>query len=201
MGGWFNREINTVEDLRGLKMRMPALGGSVLNRAGGTAVLTAGAEIYTNLERGVIDAAEWIGPYHDYLMGFHEIAKYYYYPGWQEPGSVLEMSINKSKFEQLPLHLQEILRAAASRLTLWMLSQFEAKNAEYLAKIKAETKVEVRSYPPEVLARLREISAEVMQELVSTHPMSKKIYDSIVAFKTNSENWTEASERFYYNGL
>jgi TRAP-type mannitol/chloroaromatic compound transport system substrate-binding protein len=198
MGGWFNREINTVADLRGLKMRMPGLGGSVLNRAGGTAVLTAGAEIYTNLERGVIDATEWIGPYHDYLMGFHEIAKYYYYPGWHEPGSVLEMIVNKNKFEQLPLHLREIVRTASARLTLWMLSEFEAKNAEYLAKIKSETNVEIRRFPPEVLARLREISKDVVQQLVASDPMSRKIYDSLMAFKAQINDWADVSERIFF---
>ena len=102
MGGWFNKEILSIEDLNGLKMRIPGFGGKVLSKAGGTAVTVAGGEIYTNLERGVIDATEWIGPYHDYLMGFYQVAKYYYYPGWHEPGGVLEMIVNKGKFQLLP---------------------------------------------------------------------------------------------------
>ncbi len=201
MGGWFNREIKTNEDLRGLKMRIPGLGGNVLNRAGGTAVLTAGAEIYTNLERGVIDATEWIGPYHDYLMGFHEIAKYYYYPGWHEAGSVLEIFVNKPKFDSLPVYLQEIVRSAAARLNVWTLSEFETRNAEYLAKIRAETKVEIRSFPPEVLAQLRAISKQVAEELAISDPMSKKIYDSLLAFKSKINGWADISERMYYNSF
>ena len=108
MGGWFNKEINTVTDLQGLKMRIPGLGGKVLARVGGTPMLVSGGEIYTNLERGVLDATEWIGPYHDYLMGLHQVAKYYYYPGWHETGPALEMIFNKDKFNELPPDLREI---------------------------------------------------------------------------------------------
>ena len=103
MGGWFNKEINSIEDLQGLKIRMPGLGGKVLNKVGASVINVAGGEIYTNLDRGNIDATEWIGPYHDYQMGFHKIAKYYYYPGWHEPGTVLEMFINQEAFEQTSL--------------------------------------------------------------------------------------------------
>lgn len=198
MGGWFNREINSVDDLKGLKMRIPGLGGNVLNRAGGTAVLTSGAEIYTNLERGVIDATEWIGPYHDYLMGFHEIAKYYYYPGWHEPGTVLEIFVSKLKFERLPLHLQEIIRSAAARINIWMLSEFETRNAEYLAKIRTETKVDIRSFPPDVITHLREISKHVIEELADSDPICRKIYDSLLAFKEKINVWADVSERVFY---
>ncbi len=102
MGGWFNRRIDSVADFRGLKMRMPGLGGRVLERLGGTPVLLPGGEIYTGLERGILDATEWVGPYHDYIMGFHEIAKYYYYPGWHEPGTNFEFFVNQEKYEALP---------------------------------------------------------------------------------------------------
>ena len=106
---YVNKEINSIQDLKGLKMRIPGFGGKVLSKVGGSAVTVAGGEIYTNLERGVIDATEWIGPYHDYLMGFYQVAKYYYYPGWHEPGGVLEMIVNKKKFYNLPSDLQEII--------------------------------------------------------------------------------------------
>ncbi len=199
MGGWFNREINSVQDLRGLKMRIPGLGGRVLDRAGGTAVLTAGSEIYTNLERGVIDATEWIGPYHDYLMGFHQIARYYYYPGWHEPGTVLELFVNKVKFERLPLHLQEIIRSAAARLNIWMLSEFETKNAEYLTKIRETTRIQIRAFPSDVIERLREISKGVMQELAGSNPLCQKIYDSLIVFQNSINTWADISERVFYS--
>ena len=112
MGGWFNKQINSFNDLNGLKMRIPGFGGKVLSKAGGTAVTVAGGEIYTNLERGVIDATEWIGPYHDYLMGFYQVAKYYYYPGWHEPGTCLEAFINLKAYNELNGDLKRLLEMA-----------------------------------------------------------------------------------------
>jgi TRAP-type mannitol/chloroaromatic compound transport system substrate-binding protein len=201
MGGWFNKEIKTVDDLRGLKMRIPGLGGKVLERAGGTAVLSPGSEIYTNLERGVIDATEWIGPYHDTKMGFHKIAKYFYYPGWHEPGTVLELIFNKPTFEALPKHLQAILEAAAYRLNLWTISQFEAQNGIALEMLRMEGKVDIRPFPPEVIARLKELSAEVINEIVAADPMSAKVYQSYAAFREHVTQWSALSERAYYEML
>lgn len=201
MGGWFNKEINTIDDLKGLKMRIPGLGGKVLGKAGGTAVLSAGGEIYTNLERGVIDATEWIGPYHDYKMGFHKIAKYYYAPGWHECGTALELIINKTKFEQLPADLQMIVRTAAARLNVWMLSEFEAQNSIYLEKIIAEGKVELRNYPSEVLEQLRVYTDETIAEITSQDADSKKIYDSYTSFRKKIINWSTLTEKVYYNNI
>ena len=201
MGGWFNREINTTDDLKGIKMRIPGLGGKVIAKAGGSAILSAGGEIYTNLERGVIDATEWVGPYHDYLMGFHKIAKYYYYPGWHEPGSAVELTVNKTAFEGLPENLQEIIRSAAYRANLWMLSTFEAKNNEYLQKILDEKGVEVRKFPDSVLDTLKKYSQEVIEELTSSDAMSKKVYDSFFTFRKNIKKWSDISERIYYTSI
>lgn len=198
MAGWFNREINTIEDFKGLKMRIPGLGGKVLERAGGTAVLSAGSELYTNLERGVIDATEWIGPYHDYLMGFHEIAKYYYSPGWHEPGSNLEVVINKRLFDSLSADLQEILRTAAFRLNMWTLSEFEAKNNEYLQKILTETDVEVRRLNDDVLAQLRTYTTETLEDLANQSPLTRKVYDSYRMFQKNIGQWSQYSESSYH---
>lgn len=201
MGGWFNREINEESDLKGLKMRIPGLGGKVLERAGGAPVLLAGGELYTSLERGVIDAAEWIGPYHDYIMGFHEIARYYYAPGWHEPGSVLELFVNKSTFEALPADLQAIVRTASHRLSAWILYEFETKNALYLQKIQEETQVELRLFPPEVLENFRAISNDILQELADSDPDSKKVLESYRKFMKQAHNWGNYSERAYFNNL
>ncbi|MEZ4887755.1 MAG: TRAP transporter substrate-binding protein [Chitinophagales bacterium] len=201
MGGWFNREINSVADLKGLKMRIPGLGGKVLEKAGGAAVLSAGSELYTNLERGVIDATEWIGPFHDYRMGFHKIAKYYYTPGWHELGSVLELGINKQSFEQLPKDLQVILETASMRLNLWTLAEIETKNAEYLEKIKAEGKIEIREFPDEVLAQLRVYTEEVIAELVASDPVAKKVYDSFEGFRKQIKAWSALTEKVYYDKI
>lgn len=201
MGGWFNREINTVDDLKGLKMRIPGLGAKVIAKAGGSAILTAGGEIYTNLERGVIDATEWVGPYHDYLMGFHEIAKYYYYPGWHEPGPVLELSVSKPAWDSLPPDLQAIVRAAADRGNMWMLSEFEAQNNTYLQKILAEPGLEVRRFPDEVLDALRRYADEVIEELIAKDPTSKKVYESFSKFRKEVTSWAEVSEKVYYTAI
>jgi TRAP-type mannitol/chloroaromatic compound transport system substrate-binding protein len=201
MAGWFNREINNTDDFKGLKMRMPGLGGKVLNELGATAVLSAGSEIYTNLERGVIDATEWIGPYHDYLMGFHKIAKYYYAPGWHEPGSTLEFMFNNREFDLLPKDLQVIIEVATAKLNVLTLSEFESKNNEYVQKIKADSKVEFRTLPDDVLLSLKNASENVLEELVTDNIECKKIYSSIKSFKTNISQWANKSEMLYYNKL
>lgn len=194
MGGWFNRQINSVADMQGLKMRMPGLGGKVISKVGSSAILVAGAEIYTSLERGVIDAAEWIGPYHDYKLGLHKVAKYYYYPGWHEPGSTLELMVNKKAFNSLPADLQEIVRTATFRANLWMLSEFEAQNNLYLQKLLTEEKVQIRQYPDEVMKALKKYSQEVIEELVEADATSRKVYDSIKSFKKNIIDWNRVSE-------
>ncbi|MEE4253873.1 MAG: TRAP transporter substrate-binding protein [Desulfuromusa sp.] len=198
MGGWFNREIKSLEDFKGLKMRIPGLGGKVLAKAGGTAVLSAGGEIYTNLERGVIDATEWVGPYNDYKMGFYKVAKYYYYPGWHEPGTVLESFVNKSAFEALPKDLQEIVTNATIASNMWMLCESETKNNIYLDKMVKEEGVILKKFPVDVLKQLRKYSVEVLEEIVANDPMSKKVYDSFSKFQKQQLAWSKISDRAYY---
>ena len=201
MGGWFNREINTVEDLKGLKMRLPGIGGKVLEKAGGAAILVAGSEIYTSLERGVIDATEWIGPYHDYKMGFHKIAKYYYTPGWHETGSQLEFFINKNLYEGLPLHLQAILEAASKRAQVWVLSEFDKQNGIYLNKLISEEGVEIREFPKEVLDQLRVYKEEVIREMIRKDPLSKEVYESYSNFQEQIAPWSSVTEKAFYNTI
>lgn len=201
MGGWFNREINSIEDFNGLKMRIPGLGGKVISKAGGSAVLSAGGEIYTNLERGVIDATEWIGPFHDKLMGFHKAAKYYYYPGWHEPGGLLELIINKSAFQTLPPDLQMIVRSAAARSNLWILSEFESQNHAALRELIDEHGVQLRRFPDDVLRQLKTYTTEVISELTASDPMSEKVFASYSAFQANVTSWAALSEKMYYSAL
>lgn len=182
MGGWFNREVNSIDDIKGLKIRMPGLGGKVISKAGATSILSPGGELYTNLERGVIDALEWIGPYHDYLMGFHKIAKFYYYPGWHEPGPTLELMVNKNAYESLPPDLQNILSRAAAASNAMMLSEFEAKNKEYFYKLKNEGEAEFRRFPQEVIEKLRDHTVNVIDEIISKDEKSKKVYESYKKF-------------------
>ena len=198
MAGWFNKEINSMDDLKGLKMRIPGLGGKVLSKAGGAAVLSPGSEIYTNLERGVIDATEWIGPYHDYIMGFHEISRYYYAPGWHEPGSILECFVNKTKFESLPTDLQAILRYAINKQNQWVLQRFDYMNALYLKKMKEEG-VDIRMLPKEVLNELKDLSEAVVSEEASKDPFAKRVWESYSEFKRDIGQWMNYSERAYYD--
>ena len=201
MAGWFNKEINEPKDLKGLKMRIPGLGGKVLQKAGGTAVLSSGAEIYTNLERGVIDAAEWIGPYHDYIMGFHEISKFYYAPGWHEPGSNLEFFANKLAFNKLPEDLKDIFIAASAYISVKVLHAFEVQNAIYMEKIKALHTVDVRLLSDDVLDTLRVHSSSVLDELASKSAYNSKVYQSLLDFKKSAADYNMYSEKQYFLNL
>ncbi len=201
MGGWFNREINSVEDFKGLKMRLPGIAGKVLEKAGGAAVLVAGGEIYTSLERGVIDATEWIGPYHDYKMGFHKIAKYYYTPGWHEPGSQMEFFVNKKVHDELPPHLQAVLEAASKRVQVWMLAEFDRQNGIFLDKLVNEEGVQVREFSKETLDVLRTYTDEAIQELIGNDPLSKEVYESYSSFQKRVSKWSEVTEKAYYNKI
>lgn len=199
MAGWFNKEINSIDDFRGLKMRIPGLGGAVIQKAGGTPILSAGSEIYTNLERGVIDATEWIGPYHDYIMGFHKIAKFYYAPGWHEPGPILDLFVNKRAYENLPEDLQEIISAGATYLHNWCLGEFEAQNKLYLQKIVNESDAELRVLSSDVLKKLREFTNEALNELIEKNDDCKKAYTSFNNFRKNIKYWADYSEKLYHN--
>jgi len=197
MGGWFNKGIKTINDLKGLKMRIPGLGGKVLAKAGGNAILVAGGEIYSNLDRGVIDATEWVGPFHDLKMGFYKAAKYYYYPGWHEPGTALEAMVNKKAWDTLPADLQAIVEAAAYRSNLWMLSEFEAKNNAALQTLVNEHKVQLRQFPEPVLKALKKMAQEVLEEVAAGDPMSRKVYDSFLKFQSNIYSWNALTEEPY----
>ena len=182
-------------------MRIPGFGGKVFEKAGGSPVLAPGSELYTNLERGVIDATEWIGPFHDYKMGFQDIAKYYYAPGWHEAGTTLELFINKPKFDELPKDLQVIIETAAYRYNNWMLSEIEAQNNLFMDKLVNEEKVEVRYFPDEVLEKLKEYTNEILTEITASDPFAKKVYASYTDFRNRAKAWAAVTEKIFYNKL
>lgn len=197
MGGWFNKEISTINDFKGLKMRIPGLGGEVFSRAGGTAVNMPGGEIFTSLQTGVIDAAEWVSPYNDLAFGFQNIAKYYYYPGWQEPGPTIELIINKTAYNNLPNDLQTIIEVAARSINQDMLDEYTSMNQKALKQLQ-DNGVEIRPYPKSVLEELRRISDMILKENVEKDPTFKKVYESYVSYKESAEEYHKISEQAYY---
>jgi TRAP-type mannitol/chloroaromatic compound transport system substrate-binding protein len=199
MGGWFNKEINVVEDLQGLKMRIPGLGGEVLRRAGGTPVGMPGTEIFTSLESGVIDATEWVGPWNDMAKGLYKVAKYYYYPGWHEPGTTMECMINQAAFETLPSDLQSIVLTACKAVNLDMISEFTARNNQALQTLVNEHNVDLREFPKPVLDKLRSISVEVVEELARENEQAARVYQSYRQFQQQVVAWHDISERAYLN--
>ena len=201
MGGWFNKKINTIDDFKGLKMRIPGLGGKVVAKAGGTVVLLPGGEIFTSLERGVIDATEWVGPYHDLRFGLYQAAKYYYYPGFHEPGTYLEYFFNKKAYESLPKDLQHILDAACMESEAWVLPQFDANNGAALQTLINKHKVQMLKYPDEVLNALRPMAQEVLEEEAAKSPMAKKVNESFKNFQKVVGTWGTVSEKAYYDIL
>lgn len=199
MAGWFNRKINTMDDLKGLKMRIPGLGGEVLRRAGATPVTIPGGELFTAMQSGTLDAAEWVGPYNDLAFGFHKVAKYYYYPGWHEPGSTIEALINREAFEALPQDLQAIVMNACKACNLDMLCEYTARNNQALDTLVNKHKVQVMPLPDEVLQRLRVLSSEVVAELAASSDIAQKIHASVTAFRAQVARWAVISERAFLN--
>ena len=199
MAGWFNREINSVDDLKGLKMRIPGLAGEVFAAAGGTAVRIPGGELYTSLQTGVIDALEWVGPYNDLAFGFHEVAKYYYYPGWHEPGSMLELIINKDSLQALPADLQAIVTYAARAANQEMLDEFTARNNSALQELVETHGVQLRRLPDDVLMALWQGSKVAMDELVANDPLAAKVHASFTTFYEGVRAYHHISEQAYIN--
>ncbi len=196
--GWFNREINRVEDLAGLKMRIPGLGGEVIARLGGTPVNLPGAELFTAMQSGTIDATEWVGPYNDLAFGLHRVAKYCYYPGWQEPGPTLECIINKQAFEALPDDLKLIVDTCCRAINDAMLAEYTARNQQALEQLLNEHKVDFRPLPEPVLTALRDASHAVLEEIAQRDPFARRVYDSYRAFQAQAAAWHRVSEVAYY---
>jgi TRAP-type mannitol/chloroaromatic compound transport system substrate-binding protein len=200
MAGWFNTRLNSREDLAGLKMRIPGLAGEVFDAAGGSAVRIAGGEVYTSMQTGVIDAVEWVGPFNDRTLGLMEVGDYYYYPGWHEPGAMLETIVNAEALAALPEDLQAIVRIAARATNTDMLDDFTANNSESLQILLRDFDTEVLPLPDDVMDALYEQSQIAIQALVDADPMAKKIAASYFAFSEKVRTYHEISERAYLNG-
>jgi TRAP-type mannitol/chloroaromatic compound transport system substrate-binding protein len=201
MAGWFRKKITTIGDYQGLKMRIgTGLGGKVYVKAGGAAVLIPGAGIFAALERGVIDAAEWVGPHDDLKLGLHNTARYYYYPGWHEPGSHADFGFNKKAYEALPIDLRRTLDHAAAAGEVYGLADYHVKNAVALSRLQTEFKgkVEVLQLPAPVLRDLRKLSAELVREHSEKTPMAKKVHASFTKFQALVGPWDHIAEGAYH---
>ena len=194
MFGWFNKEINSLEDIKGLKMRIPGIGGEVLKRAGGIPVTLPGGELFTALQTGVIDATEWVGPYNDLTFGFQQTAKYYYYPGWHEPGSMLELLINKDAWDSLPKHLQVIIETASKAVNQDILDEYTARNNKALRELVDVHGVELRRLPDDVIAEFKIIANKILEENASEDETVNKVYQSYLKFKNEVSEYHKVSE-------
>lgn len=191
MGGWFNKRIESVADLQGLRMRIPGLGSKVLSLAGGNPVLIPGAEVYTALERGIIDATEWVSPFHDLRLGLQRAAKYYYYPGWHEPGTEFELVINQTAWESLPSHLQNIVDLAAAETGRWIYLKMKKQNSVALAELRKNPNVQILPFPPEVLHRLRQLTAVALDEEAAEDEDFSRVLQAYQSFVAQMAPWNK----------
>lgn len=198
MGGWFRKEVKTVADLQGLKMRIPGLGGQVMQKLGVTVQTIPGGEIFQALQTGTVDAAEWVGPYDDEKLGFYKVAKFYYYPGWWEPAPTLEVQINLNEWNKLPKLYQEIVKSAAAEANQNMMARYDVRNAAALAKLKAAG-VTVSPYSKEILDAARKAALDLFTENAAKDADFKAIYDNWTKFQAEVNSWFALNELTYEN--
>jgi TRAP-type mannitol/chloroaromatic compound transport system substrate-binding protein len=196
--GWFKKEINSIADLEGLKMRMPGIAGEVLKRAGAIPVNLTGGEIFSSLQSGAIDATEWVGPYNDLAFGFYQAAEYYYTSPWHEPSAGLEFIINEKAFNSLPADLQKIVTVAARAVNQDTLDEYNARNNTALKTLVAEHNVQLRTLPDPVLAELKKITEEVLAEQAANDPGFAKIWASYSAFKDSIREYNDITLKAYF---
>lgn len=194
MTGWFRKPIESVEDFKGLRMRIPGLAGKVYEQLGVSVKLLPGGEIFPALQRGVIDAAEFVGPYLDRKLGLHKAAKYYYTPGWHEPSNVTELLINKKTWESLPADLQAVIENAAAACNQVSFAWCNANNAEALADLVSNEGVQVGQLSVAVLSRLREVTMDTLATQTAKDPVAKKVHEAYFAFKKRVDPWLKSSE-------
>jgi len=197
MGGWYRKPINSLKDMQGLKMRIPGLGGEVFAKMGVNPILLPAGEIYTSLERGVIDATEWVGPALDIKMGFYKVAPYYY-SGWHEPGSILELTFNKHSWSKLGFEHQSMIEVATSEMNSNMTHEFHAGNIQALSKLR-KLNIEIKQFPSDVIDAGKKALKEVIDELSSKNKDFQKVFTSIDRHLILSKEWSDISLRYFLN--
>ncbi|MBE9170282.1 TRAP transporter substrate-binding protein [Pleurocapsales cyanobacterium LEGE 06147] len=198
MGGWFKREIKSLKELNGLKMRIPGLGGEVMSRLGVNVQVLPGGEIFLALDRGAIDAAEWVGPYDDEKLGLNKAAPFYYYPGWWEPGATLEVQVNKSQWDKLPKEYQEIFKTAAMESNLNMLSKYEALNRQAMQRL-VDGGTKMVPYPTEILQAAEKAAFELYEQNASKNATFRQIYEQWNQFRQQISQWNRINELSFAN--
>ena len=197
MGGWFQKDINSVEDFQGLRIRMPGLGGEVMKRLGATPVTKQGGEIFQALSQGNIDASEWIGPWNDLAFGFHTIVKNYYYPGIHEPGASLSLGLNKDLWDDMSPREQEIIRSAAAAENDIMFAEFNANNARALDTLVNEHGVKLKKFSDDILIALGKLSAEVLADAAKTDDLTARVFESFHKARAEGIRWGAISEQAF----
>ncbi len=196
-GGWFKREINSLEDFKGLKMRIPGIAGEVMRRLGGSAVTLPGGEIYQSLQSGAIDATEWVGPWNDLAFGFFREAPYYYSPGFHEPGASLAIGTNLDVWHSFSAAQQAMIKYASAHANAWSLGEYSYRNAVALDTLKREHGIVPRAFSSEIMTRIGALSEDVVAELGATDAMTQRIYDSYFSARNSARQWTEIGEGGY----
>jgi TRAP-type mannitol/chloroaromatic compound transport system substrate-binding protein len=201
MGGWFRKEIKSVSDLKGLRMRIPGLGGRVIAKLGVNVVNLPGSEIFTSLERGVLDACEWALPLYDKDLGLHQIAKYYYAPGWQEPTTFVDLIVNLKAWEALPPDLKLLVETASGESLSWTLARSDVQNGPILKEMVEKYGVHLKTFPPDVIKALKKATAEVLEEESKKYPNFKKVYEHQLKFSGQIRPFLEATEWAYVKAI
>jgi TRAP-type mannitol/chloroaromatic compound transport system substrate-binding protein len=193
MGGWFRKEVNTVDDLQGLKFRIGGFAGRVLQKLGCVPQQLAGGDIYPALEKGTIDGAEWVGPYDDEKLGFYKVAPHYYYPGWWEGGPMLLSFVNLDKWNTLPKYYQSVLEQAGHYANNWMMAKYDQSNPMALRKLLANG-TKLHAFSPAIMEASFKAAKELHSEVASTNANFKKVYESLNAFSINGYQWFQVAE-------
>ena len=193
MGGWFRKEIKSIDDLRGLKMRIGGFAGTIMAKVGAVPQQLAAGDIYPALEKGTLDACEWVGPYDDEKLGFYKVAKYYYYPGWWEGCGQAHNIINLAKWDELPKSYQSAILTASGDAWEWVIGRYDYNNPPALKRLLSQG-VLLRAFPPDVMEASYKAATEIYADLSKTNPHFKKLYDSLVAFRGDSLVWLQVAE-------
>ena len=199
MGGWYRKEINSLDDYKGLKFRMPGLGGEVLRRLGAAVVNLPLGEIFHGLQSGTVDGTEWVGPWHDMAAGFYKVAKFYYWPGFHEPGTTGEVMVNRKVWEDMSSEEKAIIEVCVQAEAWREYTEFLSHNSDSLEVLLDQHGVQLRRFSDELLTELGKTAGEVVREVGSSDPLTKRVYESYVNFRKTAIGWSKISEQAYYN--